>query len=95
MRILITAAALALSPAAALAQEAVHCTERIQHVAEKIPDISADPDVYKKMGLDEEQIEAVPATLDAARLIAASDEEGCVNLVEAAASILDTDTEPG
>lgn len=81
--------AAAMMPAAAQAQETADCGPRLDEVAARVPDLSETPDAPERLGLEEEQLEGVLATLDAARIVRDVDPEGCVTLVEAAASILD------
>lgn len=83
-RHLVVALALALAvPAAGLAQR--DCGARIETAAERLPDLSeVSPErAQARTGLDAEQLDAVTATLDAARLAErAEDAEGCMGLVD-------------
>jgi hypothetical protein len=83
-------------PTAALAQE--DCGERIETVAERLPDLSEVPpeEAQARTGLDAEQLDAVTATLDAARLARrAEDAEGCMGLVEVVEDMLARADEAG
>lgn len=92
MLILATAAAIVL-PVAAQADShmaaadqaaATDCGEKIDRVADAIPRAGDDP-APRMLGLEEEQHEALLATLDAARLAdAAGDADVCMTLAEAA-----------
>lgn len=92
MRSMILAGALAVSATPTLlhAQDGTDCAPRLDETAARVPDLSENPDAHEEMGLSEEQMEAVLATLDAARIVRDADPQGCLNLVEAAASILDS-----
>lgn len=83
--------ALALSTALASAQEGTpdaDCRERIDRVANRIPDLSENPNAAADMGLREEQLEAALAALDAARIVA-YDSDNCDTMVDAAESMLE------
>ncbi len=88
-----TAAILAaLALAAAAGPAAAACSDRLSEVAGRLPDLTvvSMEEATARTGLDEEQIEAVLATLDAARIAAAAGEEdGCLTMVEVAADLLD------
>lgn len=63
---------------------------RLNEVEARVPDLNETPGAYEEMGRSEEQMEAVLATLDAARIVRDAEPQGCLNLVEATASILDS-----
>jgi hypothetical protein len=65
---------LMLSAGGALAQ----CQERLDAITAQLPDFSAmtTEEAVAQTGMTEEQIEALLATLDAARLAAAAEEDG-------------------
>lgn len=85
----IMAGAAILLPVAAGAQDDARCGPMIEKVADRIPDLSENPDAHRKLGLTVEQLQAMLATLDAARLVKDTDEEGCIDLVQAAQSVLE------
>lgn len=82
--------AAAAVPAVLHAQDDMDCSARLDEVAAQIPDLSETPDAPEVLGISEAQHQAVLATLDAARLVRDDDPQGCMNLVEAAASILES-----
>lgn len=76
----LVAAAVAL-PASAFAQ----CQERIDEVAGQVPDLTETAQPTGQLGVSEEALEAVLATLDAARIAnEAGSEQLCMTLVDAA-----------
>ena len=92
MRSMILAGALAVSATPTLlhAQDGADCTTPLNEVEARVPDLNETPGAYEEMGRSEEQMEAVLATLDAARIVRDAEPEGCLNLVEATGSILDS-----
>ena len=62
------------------------CTQRIDRVADRIPDLSENPNAARELGLDEKQLQGALAALDAARL--ANDPARCDVMVDAAETIL-------
>lgn len=86
---------LALSTGLAPAQEGEapsDCRQRIEGVADKIPDLRNNPDAAAEMGLREEQLQAALAALDAARIVA-FDSGRCDTMVEAAEAMLERSEE--
>ena len=87
----LVAAAVAL-PASAFAQ----CQERLDEVAGQVPDLSETPQAAEQLGISEEELEAVIATLDAARIAnEAGSEQLCMTLVDAAEQELTEQNGPG
>ena len=87
LRSTVTAAFLAVAPPAAFAE----CEQRIEEVASRLPDLTqvSIQEAKQRTGLAEEQIEAVLATLDAARLAnAAGETEGCMTMAQVAEDLL-------
>jgi len=89
---MILAGALAVSATPTLlhAQDGADCTPRLNEVEARVRDLNETPGAYEEMGRSEEQMEAVLATLNAARIVRDAEPQGCLNLVEATASILDS-----
>ena len=56
----------------------------------RVPDLNETPGAYEEMGRSEEQMEADLATLGVARIVSHVAPKGCLNLVEATGSILDS-----
>ena len=78
-----------LAPATGLAQTPQPiCQNMIDRVAQLLPDLGATPDAAEKMNLTEEQLEAVLASLDAARIVKDTDPGGCLTLVNAARTLM-------
>lgn len=87
---LIGTIATAAMPALLHAQDDINCGAHLDEVAAQIPDLSENSEAPEEMGISEAQLEAVLATLDAARIVRDDDPQGCMNLVEAAASIIES-----
>lgn len=92
MRSMALAIAAVAAPTLLHAQDDMTCGARLDEVAARIPDLSETPDAPAELGLSEEQLQAVLATLDAARIVRDDDAQGCITLVEAADSILESGT---
>lgn len=92
----VVAAAFALPASGALAEET--CKDKIAAVSDQLPDLTevTTEEAMERTGLTEEQIEAVLASLDAARIaLESSDEEGCETMVQAAEDVLARGKETG
>ncbi|MCT7374114.1 hypothetical protein [Chelativorans salis] len=86
---------LALSTALAPAQEGEtrsDCRQKVDRIADRIPDLRNIPGAAAEMGLSEEQLQAALAALDAARIVA-HDSRRCDTMVEAAEAMLERSEE--